>query len=140
MIPFEEAATTARTKSTLPIRELGLTITGTILEPIIAQFEKERLRAGITRVRPRYYLSTEWGVPEATVAIAIPFYLVRPELTLIHAEHACHVEGGARPGADHRRHQLGHGPRDALAPERAVRDVVANPMHGQLRDLRAPMA
>ncbi|WP_394843962.1 putative zinc-binding metallopeptidase [Pendulispora brunnea] len=109
MIPFEEATTTARTKSSTPIRELGLTIAGTVLEPIIAQFEKERLRAGILKLRPRYYLSTEWGVPEATIAIAIPFYLVRPELTLIHAEHACHVEGsGPKEILRYLRHEMGH--------------------------------
>ncbi|WP_394823635.1 putative zinc-binding metallopeptidase [Pendulispora albinea] len=106
MIPFEEATTAARRT---PIRELGLTIAGTVLEPVIAQFEKELLRARITRVRPRYYLSTEWGVPEETVAIAIPFYLVRPELTLIHAERACHVEGaGPKEILQYLRHEMGH--------------------------------
>jgi hypothetical protein len=35
-----------------PIRDLGLTIEGTRLEPILAEFEGELHRAGITRVRP----------------------------------------------------------------------------------------
>jgi hypothetical protein len=46
-----------------PIRDLGLTIEGTRLEPILAEFEEELRKAAITRVRPRWYLSTEWGVP-----------------------------------------------------------------------------
>jgi hypothetical protein len=53
-----------------PIRDLGLTIEGTRLEPI-------------TRLRPRFYLSSEWGVPFETIAIAIPFYLARPDLTAL---------------------------------------------------------
>ena len=92
-----------------PIRDLGLTIAGTRLEPILAEFEAELRAAGITRVRPRFYLSTEWGVPFETVAIAIPFYLARPDLTALHAERVGHVEGFDR--ADilrYLRHEMGH--------------------------------
>ena len=56
-------------------------------------FAAELDRVGLRRVRPRFYLSTEWGVPEGTVAIAIPFYLARAELTALHARRAGHVEG-----------------------------------------------
>jgi hypothetical protein len=92
-----------------PIRDLGLTIQGTRLEPILAEFEAELRRVGLTRVRPRFYLSTEWGVPFETVAIAIPFYLARPDLTALHAERVGHVEGF--DGADilrYLRHEMGH--------------------------------
>src|SRR5579884_1816690 len=70
------------------IRDLGLTITGTPLEPIIQQFQQEVEEAGIRRLHPRFYLSTEWGVPFGTIAIALPFYLARPELTSLHADQA----------------------------------------------------
>jgi hypothetical protein len=92
-----------------PIRDLGLTIEGTRLEPILAEFQDELERAGITRVRPRLYLSTEWGVPFETVAIAIPFYLAHPDLTALHAQRVGHVEGFDR--ADilrYLRHEMGH--------------------------------
>ncbi len=92
-----------------PIRDLGLTIGGTRLEPILAEFEDELRRLGLTRPKPRFYLSTEWGVPFQTVAIAIPFYLARPELTAIHEERIGHVEGFDR--ADilrYLRHEMGH--------------------------------
>jgi hypothetical protein len=92
-----------------PIRDLGLTIGGTRLEPILAEFEDELRRLGLTRLKPRFYLSTEWGVPFQTVAIAIPFYLARPELTAIHQERMGHVEGFDR--ADilrYLRHEMGH--------------------------------
>ncbi len=92
-----------------PIRDLGLTIEGTRLEPILAEFEAELAAAALTRVRPRFYLSTEWGVPFGTVAIAIPFYLAHPDLTALHAERVGHVEGFDR--ADilrYLRHEMGH--------------------------------
>jgi hypothetical protein len=92
-----------------PIRDLGLTIDGTRLEPILLEFGGELARAGLTRVRPRFYLSTEWGVPFGTVAIAIPFYLAHPDLTALHAERVGHVEGFDR--ADilrYLRHEMGH--------------------------------
>jgi hypothetical protein len=101
---FEEAKSLK-----LPIRDLNLTIAGTGLEPILAGFEKEIEAAGIRKLRPRFYLSTEWGVPYDTIAIAIPFYLARPELTLLQAEQACHVEGsGPRDILRYLRHEMGH--------------------------------
>jgi len=92
-----------------PIRDLGLQIAGTRLEPIVAEFEAELLAAGIRRLKPRLYLSTEWGVGFETTAIAIPFYLARADLTALQAERVGHVEGFNR--ADilrYLRHEMGH--------------------------------
>jgi Putative zinc-binding metallo-peptidase len=95
--------------SSRPIRDLGLTIAGTALEPVLAELERELDQAGIHKVRPRFYLSSEWGVPFGTIAIAIPFYLARPDLVALHAERTGHVEGTGR--ADllrYLRHEMGH--------------------------------
>ena len=64
---------------------------------------------GIVRVAPRFYLSTEWGVPDGTVAIAIPFYLARPDLADVQEERLGYVEGSG-PGDILRylRHEMGH--------------------------------
>ena len=92
-----------------PIRDLGLAIAGSALEPIVAALEAELRAKGLTRVRPRFYLSTEWGVPDGTVAIAIPFYLAHPELTAEHARRAGHVEGdGPADILRYLRHEMGH--------------------------------
>src|SRR3954470_9109833 len=102
--PFHEAD-----PGSTPIRDLGLSLEGSALEPIIEEFREELRQAGIVRVRPRFYLSTEWGVPFETVAIAIPFYLARPDLLTLHAERVGHVEGFDR--ADilrYLRHEMGH--------------------------------
>jgi hypothetical protein len=91
-----------------PIRDLGLTIEGTPLEPVVANFQEELQGLGLA-VRPRPYLSTEWGVPFGTVAIAIPFYLARPELTALHAERTGFVEGvDRRDILRYLRHEMGH--------------------------------
>ncbi len=92
-----------------PIRDLGLTIDGTRLAPVIEEFRAELLRCGITKVVPRFHLSTEWGVPFGTVVIGIPFYLARPELTELHGEEVGHIEGFNH--ADilrYLRHEMGH--------------------------------
>jgi hypothetical protein len=92
-----------------PIRDFGLTIEGTPLQPIIEAFQDELRRAGLTRVHPRFYLSTEWGVPFESVAIAIPFYLARPDLTALHVERTGLVEGFDRADMlKYLRHEMGH--------------------------------
>jgi hypothetical protein len=91
------------------IRDLGLTITGTDLESILHEFERELASKGIHRPRPRFYLSTEWGVPFGTVAIAIPFYLARQDLTDLHAQRVGHIEGSSRKDIlRYFRHEMGH--------------------------------
>lgn len=93
----------------IPIRSLGLTITGTRLEPLVAQVESELLKAGLTELRCRFYLSTEWGVPFGTLAVAIPFYLARPDLTAFHAERHGHIEGFDQAEIlRYLRHEIGH--------------------------------
>ena len=93
----------------MPIRDLGLTIEGTRLEPVVAEFQRELAAAGIRKLRPRFYLSTEWGVAFNTVGIAIPFYLARPDLTAIHAERNGHIEGlGPIDILRYLRHEMGH--------------------------------
>jgi hypothetical protein len=92
-----------------PIRDLGLQIAGSRLEPLLEEFEAELKQAGVRRVRPHFYLSTEWGVVPDTVAIAIPFYLARPDLTALQAEYVGHVEGFNRTDIlRYLRHEMGH--------------------------------
>lgn len=92
-----------------PIRDLGLSIKGTRLESLMAEFEAELRTAGLAKVPLRVYLSTEWGVPFGTVVIGIPFYLARPELTDLHAQQVGHIEGFDGPDIlRYLRHEMGH--------------------------------
>lgn len=97
------------TLSGKPIRDLRLAIDGTPLAPILARFQGEFIEAGLTRVKPRFYLSTEWGVPFETVALAIPFFLARPDLADFHLQRTGHIEGtDAEDILRYLRHELGH--------------------------------
>lgn len=91
------------------LRDLKLTIAGSPLEPVLREFEAELLRAGVRRLTPHFYLSTEWGVPFGSVSIAIPFYLASAELTTTHAERTGFVEGAGRAEfLRYLRHEMGH--------------------------------
>lgn len=91
------------------IRDLGLTIDGSRLAPIIKQFQQELQAVGLRRLRPRFYLSTEWGVPWGTIAIAIPFYLARQDLVELHQRRNGHVEGHSTGDIlRYFRHEMGH--------------------------------
>jgi hypothetical protein len=108
-MPTEAIGTRQTNVASTPLRDLGLTIAGTDLEPIIRAFEEELRQRGLTRLGPHFYLSTEWGVPFGTVSIAIPFYLARPDLTALHAERVGHVEGMGRADVlRYLRHEMGH--------------------------------
>jgi hypothetical protein len=92
-----------------PIRSLGLTIAGTPLEPILAEFAQELEQVKLRRLKPVFYLSMEWGVPFETVAIGIPFYLTHPTLTQLHAQRHGHIEGTSRHDIlRYLRHEMGH--------------------------------
>lgn len=91
------------------LRDLNLTIRGTPLEVVLQEFQRELAASGVTKVRPHFYLSTEWGVPFDTISIAIPFYLVRVDLTDFHAERGGLVEGGGPSDMlRYIRHEMGH--------------------------------
>src|SRR3954451_12628287 len=91
------------------IRDLGLKIEGTPLEPVIAEFRRELEAAGIRKVSPTFYLTTDWVVADATIAVGIPFYLARADLTALHAEQEGHLEGVGRASLlRYLRHEMGH--------------------------------
>lgn len=92
-----------------PLRDLGLTIRSTPLEKVLQDFQRELKQRGLTRVEPKFYLSTEWGVPFGTISIAIPFYLARADLTKLQAEYGDLVEGeGPADVLRYLRHEMGH--------------------------------
>lgn len=92
-----------------PIRDLKLAIENTRLAPLIDQFLAELKAKGITRLTPRFHLSSEWGVPFGSIAIGIPFYLAQPELTELHGEEVGHIEGFSPPDIlRYLRHEMGH--------------------------------
>jgi hypothetical protein len=93
----------------VPLRDLKLTISGTTLEETIKEFQRELERAGIVKLKPDFYLSTEWGVPFPSISIGIPFYLARRDLLDIHAERDGYLEGAVPTDLlRFLRHEMGH--------------------------------
>jgi hypothetical protein len=94
---------------TQAIRDLGLSIAGTRLEPVIAEFEAEVAALQLAHLRPTFYLSTEWGVVFGSQSIALPFYLARPDLEALQVEQVGHIEGADKAEIlRYLRHELGH--------------------------------
>ncbi len=88
--------------------DLGVTVEGTWLEGPIAQLYDELDSAGL-RVRPHFWLSTEWFSPDGVPGVAIPFYLAHPRLMKLERRHALEVEGGTwRECMKVLRHETGH--------------------------------
>jgi hypothetical protein len=90
------------------IRDLGLRIEGSELEPRVAQLHAELAARGLS-VRPPVYLGDEWFTPTGVPAIAMPFYLAHPRLKLLELHQMMEVEGGTPDWCDQLlRHECGH--------------------------------
>jgi hypothetical protein len=88
------------------ISELGLTIEGSRVERLVEQLYRE-LGAKQIAYRPVVYLSDQWGCPDGTPLIGVPFYLVDPRLERIEAEMSAHIEDDAE-SMRYLRHECGH--------------------------------
>src|SRR5918999_4922480 len=74
------------------ISELGLSIRGTLVEELVERLYRELEARGLA-FRPPVYLSDQWGCPDGTPLIGVPFYLADPRLTKLEEEMAVDVEG-----------------------------------------------
>ena len=88
------------------ISELGLAIAGSRVERLIARLYDELAERGIA-FRPLVYLSDQWGCPDGTPLIGVPFYLADARLERIEAEHAGALEGDEE-AMRYLRHEAGH--------------------------------
>ena len=88
------------------ISELGLSLRGTRLEQLVERLYDELAAKGL-RFKPPVYLSDQWGCPDDTPLIGVPFYLADPRLARIEAEEAIEVED-ERDIMRYLRHEAGH--------------------------------
>src|ERR671923_391644 len=88
------------------ISELGLEIRGSRVERLVDQLYAELAARGL-RFRPPVYLSDQWGCPDGTPLIGVPFYLADPRLERIEAEMSFGVEDDAE-AMRYLRHEAGH--------------------------------
>ena len=88
------------------ISDLGLSLHGSPVEPLVERLHWELEQHGIPFLPP-VYLSDEWGCPEGTPLIGVPFYLADPRLSRIEQRMAMEVEGEAEIMRI-LRHEAGH--------------------------------
>ena len=90
------------------VRDLGLQLAGSPLEPQIAQLHAELDGRGI-HFHPPCYLAEEWLCPDKVPMIGIPFYLAHPRLKQLQQKMMLEVEGGTDPWCMQLlRHEAGH--------------------------------
>lgn len=88
------------------ISELGLSIRGTLVEQLVERLYRELDERGLA-FRPPVYLSDQWGCPDGTPLIGVPFYLADARLTKLEEEMAVDVEGEL-DAMRYLRHEAGH--------------------------------
>lgn len=90
------------------VSELGLSIQGSRLEPLVARLYRELEGADIS-LRPPVFLSDEWGCPEGVPAIGVPFYLADPRLSRLEKEVMETIEAETDDEISaYLRHECGH--------------------------------
>jgi hypothetical protein len=88
------------------ICDLGLSIRGSPVEPLVRRLEREFEHRGFS-FRPQFYLTDNWGCPDEVPVIGIPFYLADRRLTRIEEEQTGSVEDPATTMML-LRHEAGH--------------------------------
>ena len=88
------------------ISGLGLTVRGSRVERLVDALYRELAAHGIA-FRPPVYLSDQWGCPDGTPIIGVPFYLVDPKLERIEAEMSAGIEDDVE-SMRYLRHECGH--------------------------------
>ena len=89
-----------------PIRDLGLKIEGSPLQPLIQQLYCELEKKGLLKFHPLCYLSDEWGCPSGEPVIGVPFYLANADLGYL--EKQTNDLEDAREIMMYLRHEAGH--------------------------------
>jgi hypothetical protein len=85
---------------------LSLTVAGSRVERLVTRLDDELGARGIA-FRPPVYLSDEWGCPDGSPIIGVPFYLADARLERIEEEHSGSVESDEE-AMRYLRHEAGH--------------------------------
>lgn len=88
------------------ISELGLSIRGSRVERMVDQLYGELDARGLA-LKPPVYLSDQWGCPDGTPLIGVPFYLADPRLERIEDDFAEGIESDEE-SMRYLRHEAGH--------------------------------
>ena len=77
----------------LRLKDLGLTVEGSAVEPRLERLAAELDREGL--FQPYAWLSTDWFTPDGCTGFAVPFYLAHSRLVRLERAQMLEVEGGS---------------------------------------------
>ncbi len=103
---FDEWETQRHSLMASRISELGLSIQGSRVERMVDQLYRELDARGLA-LKPPVYLSDQWGCPDGTPLIGVPFYLADPRLERIEDDFAEGIESDEE-SMRFMRHEAGH--------------------------------
>ena len=88
------------------ISDFGLSIQGSIVEKLVEELYRELEAKGLS-FKPPVYLSDQWGCPDGTPLIGVPFYLADQRLSAIEDDFSPGLESEADT-MRYLRHEAGH--------------------------------
>jgi hypothetical protein len=88
------------------ISDFGLSIEGSVVEKLVTELYRELERRGL-RFKPPVYLSDQWGCPDGTPLIGVPFYLADQRLSRIEEDFSPGLES-EDDTMRYLRHEAGH--------------------------------
>lgn len=88
------------------ISDFGLSIQGSIVEKLIEELYRELSVKGLI-FKPPVYLSDQWGCPDGTPLIGVPFYLADRRLSAIEEDFSAGIES-EEDTMRYLRHEAGH--------------------------------
>ena len=88
------------------ISDFGLSIKGSFVEKLVDELYQELESRGL-QFKPPVYLSDQWGCPDGTPLIGIPFYLADPRLSAIEDDFSAGLES-EDDTMRYLRHEAGH--------------------------------
>ena len=88
--------------------DLDLTLPRSLVAPKIARLLRE-LRSRAIKLRPDFWIATDWFSPDDVAGVAIPFFVVHPRLVRLERQQMGEVEGGSAESCMKLlRHEAGH--------------------------------
>ncbi|MBA3656269.1 MAG: putative zinc-binding metallopeptidase [Gemmatimonadaceae bacterium] len=88
------------------ISDFGLSIQGSIVEKLVDELYRELDSRGL-KFKPQVYLSDQWGCPDGTPLIGVPFYLADQRLSAIEEDFSPGIES-EDDTMRYLRHEAGH--------------------------------
>ncbi|MCB0412457.1 MAG: hypothetical protein KDD22_08020 [Bdellovibrionales bacterium] len=118
IVKIESMALTSSSLLKIRLCDLPISLTSQPFQGLRRQLEAELTAVGL-RFRPYFWISDEWFCPDGYSGIAVPFYILHPQLRKIEEDQVGRVDGES-PGEILKilRHETGHAVENAFGLKR----------------------